>query len=139
MPAFCCRAKCAEGPESGIDLKHNLQLFPKGEQNANTMKKPVMNERYDEFVFNQPSESLLQRIHMCNNRLNTGTSSSVTGTYASLEPHFTPFYYQDELLRMQAAQRRVQAETELLKEEFERIDAEHTLLAEEVRRLEAPK
>jgi hypothetical protein len=34
-----------------------------------SVKRPVVHERYDEFVFNQPSDSLLQRIQMCNSRL----------------------------------------------------------------------
>jgi hypothetical protein len=35
-------------------------------------------------------------------------SNAIAGNYLSLEAFFTPFYYHDELLRIQAAQRRVQ-------------------------------
>lgn len=123
-----------EGPEQGVELKHMLALFPK--QGEPTMKKPVVSEKYDELVFNAPSEALLQRIQLCNSRL-TNVGPPAGPAWAQIEPFFAPCNEHDELLRMQAAQRRVQAEAELLKEEFEAEDSAHALLTDEVRRLEA--
>ncbi|KOO21663.1 protein af-9-like protein [Chrysochromulina tobinii] len=44
-----------------IELSHMLKLYPPGEQ-VNIAGKPVVAERYDEFVFNSPSEGLRQRL-----------------------------------------------------------------------------
>ena len=47
--------------EKPIELTHMLKLYPEGEsQQANA--KPVVAERYDEFVFNNPPEGLRDRL-----------------------------------------------------------------------------
>jgi len=127
-----------EGPEQPIELRHVLSLFPKtGEPST---KKPVVVEKHDELVFNEPSEALLQRIHMCNKRLPPAVQGN--HSWGGVEPWMTCLNAHDELLRIQAAQRRVQAETSLLKEELYREQQSHTLFQEEVKKLEggaAPK
>ena len=125
-----------EGPDTPIELRHLLALFPKtGEPST---KKPVVSEKHDEFVFNQPNEALLQRIHMCNTRLVT-TGGQGNHSWGGVEPWLTRLNQHDELLRIQAAQRRVQAETELLKEEYARVHETHTVLQEEVKLLDPGK
>lgn len=125
-----------EGPDTPIELRHLLALFPKtGEPST---KKPVVSEKHDEFVFNQPNEALLQRIHMCNTRLVT-TGGQANHSWGGVEPWLTRLNQHDELLRIQAAQRRVQAETELLKEEYARVHETHTVLQEEVKLLDPGK
>jgi len=47
-----------------VELTHMLKLYPDGESTTSqhTGAKPVVSERYDEFVFNSPSEGLRQRL-----------------------------------------------------------------------------
>jgi hypothetical protein len=118
-----------DGPEAPLELKHHLALFPKtGEP---SMKRPVVAERHDEFVFNQPPDPLLHHIHLCNNRLvNAGQA------WAQIEPHFSPVNEHEELLRIQAAQQRVHAETQMLREEYAQHDQSFALLSEEMRKYE---
>jgi hypothetical protein len=44
-----------------MDLQHMLKLYPDGDS-TQVQTKPVVSERYDEFVFNNPSEGLRQRL-----------------------------------------------------------------------------
>ena len=50
--------------ETPVELKHMLKLYP--DENApapaHGVPKPVVSERYDEFVFNSPSDALRQRL-----------------------------------------------------------------------------
>lgn len=39
-----------------------LKLYPDADAGPNATGKPVVSERYDEFVFNDPSEGLLSRL-----------------------------------------------------------------------------
>mmetsp|Transcript_53095 Transcript_53095/g.126329 ORF Transcript_53095/g.126329 Transcript_53095/m.126329 type:complete len:240 (+) Transcript_53095:24-743(+) len=119
-----------DGPETGIELRHHLALFPKtGEP---SMKRPVVAERHDEFVFNQPTDQLLSHIHLVNSRLvNAGPA------WAQIEPHFSPVNEHEELLRIQAAQQRVHAEAQMLKEEYQVQEQGFSLLSEEMRKLDA--
>ena len=44
-----------------VELTHMLKLYPDGDSQQ-VQTKPVVAERYDEFVFNSPSEGLRQRL-----------------------------------------------------------------------------
>jgi len=44
-----------------VELTHMLKLYPDGDSQQ-LVAKPVVSERYDEFVFNSPSEALRQRL-----------------------------------------------------------------------------
>ena len=49
--------------EKPIDLATMLKLYPDGDANApQNPAKPVVSERYDEFVFSNPSDALRQRL-----------------------------------------------------------------------------
>ena len=49
--------------EKPMELTHMLKLYPDGDANApQNPAKPVVSERYDEFVFNTPSEGLRKRL-----------------------------------------------------------------------------
>jgi hypothetical protein len=63
------------------------------------------------FTFACPALFASGQIHLRLSKisfLGSVPSSALAGNYLSLETFFTPFYYHDELLRIQAAQRRVQ-------------------------------
>ena len=47
--------------EKPVELTHMLKLYPEGDSQQ-VVAKPVVAERYDEFVFNNPSEGLRQRL-----------------------------------------------------------------------------
>eukprot|EP00322_Chrysochromulina_rotalis_P015990 CAMPEP_0115850970 /NCGR_PEP_ID=MMETSP0287-20121206/12238_1 /TAXON_ID=412157 /ORGANISM="Chrysochromulina rotalis, Strain UIO044" /LENGTH=208 /DNA_ID=CAMNT_0003304983 /DNA_START=3 /DNA_END=629 /DNA_ORIENTATION=+ len=47
--------------EKPVELQHMLKLYPEGDSQQ-LVAKPVVAERYDEFVFNSPSEGLRQRL-----------------------------------------------------------------------------
>ena len=50
--------------EKPIELSHMLKLYPDGDANApQNPAKPVVSERYDEFVFNNLSDGLRQRLN----------------------------------------------------------------------------
>ena len=55
---------------------------------------------------------------------------------AQIEPHFSPVNEHEELLRIQAAQQRVHAETQMLREEYAQHDQSFALLSEEMRKYE---
>mmetsp|Transcript_49587 Transcript_49587/g.103460 ORF Transcript_49587/g.103460 Transcript_49587/m.103460 type:complete len:270 (-) Transcript_49587:9-818(-) len=118
-----------EGPEQGIELRLPLKLFSKvGELS----KRPVVSERLDELVFNRPSETVMQQIRLCNRRL----AAAPGHAWSAVEPLLAPPSTQEELLRMHAARRRVQAEMELIREEVEGLDREMARMTDEVRALE---
>jgi len=49
--------------EKPIELNHMLKLYPDTESTTpQHVAKPVVSERYDEFVFNSPSDALRQRL-----------------------------------------------------------------------------
>ena len=50
--------------EKPVELTHMLKLYPDGDAPppAHGVPKPVVSERYDEFVFNSPSDALRQRL-----------------------------------------------------------------------------
>ena len=50
--------------EKPVELTHMLKLYPDGDAPApaHGVPKPVVSERYDEFVFNSPSDGLRQRL-----------------------------------------------------------------------------
>ena len=50
--------------EKPIELSHMLKLYPDSDAPApaHGVAKPVVSERYDEFVFNSPSDALRQRL-----------------------------------------------------------------------------
>ena len=48
--------------EKPVELQHMLKLYPEGETSQHAAAKPVVAERYDEFVFNQPSDALRSRL-----------------------------------------------------------------------------
>ena len=48
--------------EKPIELMHMLKLYHDGDNQQHPIAKPVVSERYDEFVFNHPSEGLRQRL-----------------------------------------------------------------------------
>lgn len=50
---------CAEKP---IEVSHILKLYPDGDNQQLNPSKPVVSERYDEIVFNEPSEGLRARL-----------------------------------------------------------------------------
>jgi len=50
--------------EKPLELSHMLKLYPESDAPppAHGVPKPVVSERYDEFVFNSPSDALRQRL-----------------------------------------------------------------------------
>ena len=48
--------------EKPVELSHMLKLYPDVEAPPSQAAKPVVSERYDEFVFNSPSDGLRQRL-----------------------------------------------------------------------------
>ena len=50
---------CNEKP---IEVSHILKLYPDGDQQQLNASKPVVSERYDEIVFNDPSDALRARL-----------------------------------------------------------------------------
>ena len=48
--------------EKPLELTHMLKLYPDGDTGQQGSTKPVVSERYDEFVFNNPSDGLRQRL-----------------------------------------------------------------------------
>ena len=48
--------------EKPIELTHMLKLYHDGDNQQHPIAKPVVSERYDEFVFSSPSEALRQRL-----------------------------------------------------------------------------
>ena len=52
-----------DSKDKPVELSTMLKLYPDGDANApQNPAKPVVSERYDEFVFNHPSEGLRQRL-----------------------------------------------------------------------------
>ena len=51
-----------DSKERPVDMLHQLKLYPPNDAPASAVAKPVVAERYDEFVFNSPSDALRQRL-----------------------------------------------------------------------------
>mmetsp|Transcript_16449 Transcript_16449/g.35626 ORF Transcript_16449/g.35626 Transcript_16449/m.35626 type:complete len:177 (-) Transcript_16449:29-559(-) len=115
-----------EPEDATLDVRHGLALFP-GEAQQMSTKKPVVSEHYDELVFVDPPESILKRIELC---------KQTTVHPGPLEGNLSVFSEEQELMRIQAALRRVQTETELLKDRFKSAAKECSVLRSEVEKVD---
>lgn len=52
-----------DSSEKPLEISHMLKLYPDHDQGPNTMGRPVVSERYDELVFNDPSAALRARLN----------------------------------------------------------------------------
>ena len=57
-----CQVFFQDSKDKPLELSHMLKLYPDTDQGPNTTSKPVVSERYDELVFNDPSEGLRARL-----------------------------------------------------------------------------
>lgn len=112
--------------EKAIDIFHTVKLFTAID--AEPSKKPVVFEHYDEMVFQDPSERLLQMIkstpHGPGTKLKTSTLSNNFRDFTGAESK--------ALKRIEDARGRVRKETEVRKERWEELDQERAKLLLEI-------
>ena len=51
-----------DSKEQPVEMMHQLRLYPPNDAPASQVAKPVVAERYDEFVFNTPSDALRTKL-----------------------------------------------------------------------------
>ncbi|CAA6655920.1 unnamed protein product [Spirodela intermedia] len=121
-----------------LELYHQLKLYPEEESGAQSTKKPVVVETYDEIVFSDPSEAFVARIQnhpiAIVPRLPTGLTlppgpieNSSEKKRGDTKDHpfsqwFMNFSEADELLKLAAARQQVQAHIVKLRRQLSMID-----------------
>ena len=111
-----------EPADAFIDVKHKLRLF--AEDGSLSTKKHVVDEVYDELVFADPSPSLVDAVLKC----------TPGPELPTLEGALVPPPEADQLLIMSAAQKRVLAETSMLKNRHKAACHETDRLANQLKR-----
>jgi len=115
-----------DSTEHPVDLFHPLKLYPPEGQIQN-QKKPIVSEHYDEIIFNQPREELYNII------LENKTVSSKNKI--KLSEFYTNFSEEEELQRLQEAQKKVKTEIQALKEKYEQLEADIGVYQTEITQL----
>jgi YEATS domain-containing protein 4 len=119
--------------ERPVEFFHPLKLFVSPD--AEFTKKPVVHEFYDEIVFQDPSERLLQMLKTTPHGPGTRLKQSALAAW------YRDFSGQEnrDLKKIEEARARVRAETDVKRERWEQLDKERAELVREIADLEAKK
>lgn len=119
--------------EKPVEFFHPIKLFVAPD--AEPTLRPVVNEYYDEIVFQDPSERLLNMLkatpHGPGTRLKVSKLANWYRDFGGVESK--------DLKKIEDARARVRAETEAKRERWEALDAERAELTREIAELEAKK
>lgn len=112
--------------EKPVDLYHPLRLFPEG--GGEPTDKPVVSEFYDEIVFQDPSEKLLEILKT------TPHGPQIKIKTSTLAPYFTDFSNAEsiDLKKIEQARRRLREETITKQQRYEELEAERAALVREI-------
>jgi YEATS domain-containing protein 4 len=119
--------------EKAVEFFHPLKLFVAAD--AELTRRPVVHEFYDEIVFQDPSERLLQMLkttpHGPGTRLKVSVLANWYRDFSGVESR--------DLKKIEEARARVRAETEAKRVRWEALEAESAELMREIAELEAKK
>mmetsp|Transcript_351 Transcript_351/g.410 ORF Transcript_351/g.410 Transcript_351/m.410 type:complete len:210 (+) Transcript_351:158-787(+) len=105
--------------EKPVETFHMLRLYPVGGQTSNAalLKKPVVHEHYDEFVFREPSEDFYKLL------TNAPKTKSEPGKEDELKPYYTTFSEVDSMGKIMTAQNFITSEIERTLKELNEVEA----------------
>eukprot|EP00793_Prasinoderma_coloniale_P003353 PRCOL_00005988-RA len=108
----------ADANEKPLELTHALKLYEDGFQQgaAQSTKKPVVSEKYDEVVFLHPEETFHSRME---NHVPVPLANP-----SSLSAHFPEHVDRDELVLIDDARRKIAEQKAELEQQIEAVDAE---------------
>eukprot|EP01095_Lingulamoeba_sp_RSL-Kostka_P009332 TRINITY_DN3218_c0_g1_i1.p1 TRINITY_DN3218_c0_g1~~TRINITY_DN3218_c0_g1_i1.p1 ORF type:complete len:213 (+),score=62.82 TRINITY_DN3218_c0_g1_i1:38-676(+) len=109
--------------EKPITLYHQLRLFP--EEGVQTTKRPVVSETYDEIVFVDPTENMLNKL-----KKYPLQNAEILPYPSSNQP--ISFNEENDLSKIREAQTIVRNEIQKIKEQYDRADEEIELLKNEI-------
>lgn len=115
-----------DNAEKFVEFFHPLRLF--ADASGEPSKKPVVSEFYDEIVFQDPSEKLL-------NTLKTTPHGPGTRIKTShLAPYFKDFSSAEstDLKKIEEARKKIRDETIKKQERYEELEAERAALVREI-------
>ncbi|KAI9325039.1 yeats family-domain-containing protein [Zopfochytrium polystomum] len=112
--------------EKPLMLFHQLQLYPKDDSANATVKKPVIAEKYDEIVFNEPTEDMFKILN--SHPLVSGGKKPTHG--------FTVEAEAEEAMKYATINERILAETEAYKARLMEAEEAIKTLQEEIRAME---
>jgi len=108
--------------EKPIDISHLLKLYPDGETAPLTANRPVVSERYDEIVFQEPTPELRQRLTAVSKPSPNGWRNS---------PHakwYTTFEMQEQHAQLQTVYQHITAELQAASKRRLQIEEELKML-----------
>ncbi|KAL2916378.1 NuA4 histone H4 acetyltransferase complex and the SWR1 complex subunit [Polyrhizophydium stewartii] len=112
--------------ERPVTLYHQLQLYPKDEAAIQAQgKKPVIINHYEELVFNEPTEDMIEGLRA----YNAVPRIAPVGTYSTQAE-------EEELLHLDDVHSKLLAEHERQKRHLVKVEEELRLLQAEIRELE---